>query len=377
MPFLDEITLTKEIKCGYSICVGVRIAFLPQKECLILACAMDNFTIDLYIEDSQFSRCLTLKGHEDWVRGLDFTYDEKGDLLLASTSQDYYIRLWRFAPHSDTLDSDNIIKSKNKSFKVSLDSILTGHEGWVYSANWNPKKPQLLSSSLDKSMIIWELDPGTNLWIEKIRVGEVGGNTLGFYGGVFSPDGQYILAHGYNGAFHLWKNTNDEWEPCITVGGHAGEVTDLAWDPHGEYLMTVSADQTTRIHAPWRDNQEVTWHEIARPQVHGYDMSSVAVISRYKFASSAEEKVIRTFEAPRNFVENFARICKITEDGNCGDSAPKGASVPSLGLSNKAVFASEGGGDEDSHFTEVVLTGLLKKILFCYETLILHQFLTL
>ena len=35
-------------------------------------------------------------------------------------------------------------------------------------------------------------------------MGEVGGNTLGFYGGLFGPDGTSILAHGYQGAFHHW-----------------------------------------------------------------------------------------------------------------------------------------------------------------------------
>ena len=40
----------------------------------------------------------------------------------------------------------------------------------------------------------------------QVRVGEVGGTTLGFYGAVFSPDGQSILGHGYQGAFHLWNN---------------------------------------------------------------------------------------------------------------------------------------------------------------------------
>ena len=38
-----------------------------------------------------------------------------------------------------------------------------------------------------------------------MRVGVLGGNTLGLYGGVFGPDGTSILAHGYQGAFHHWK----------------------------------------------------------------------------------------------------------------------------------------------------------------------------
>lgn len=39
----------------------------------------------------------------------------------------------------------------------------------------------------------------------QVRVGDVGGNSLGLYGAVFAPDGNYILAHGYQGSFHLWK----------------------------------------------------------------------------------------------------------------------------------------------------------------------------
>lgn len=54
--------------------------------------------------------------------------------------------------------------------------------------------------------------------------------------------------------------------------------------------------------------QEI-WYEIARPQVHGYDLQCLAVINRYKFASGADEKVIRAFEAPRNFIENFCSLC--------------------------------------------------------------------
>lgn len=43
-------------------------------------------------------------------------------------------------------------------------------------------------------------------FIIQVRVGGVGGTTLGFYGGVFSPDGNSILGHSYQGAFHLWSN---------------------------------------------------------------------------------------------------------------------------------------------------------------------------
>lgn len=51
---------------------------------------------------------------------------------------------------------------------------------------------------------------------------------------------------------------------------------------------------------------------MARPQIHGYDLTSVAVLSEYKFATGAEEKVIRAFTAPNNFIDNFKRLSKTT-----------------------------------------------------------------
>lgn len=55
-------------------------------------------------------------------------------------------------------------------------------------------------------MVVWSLcsDEADSVWLEKARVGEVGGNTLGFYGCQFAPNGKSILAHGYQGSFHLW-----------------------------------------------------------------------------------------------------------------------------------------------------------------------------
>jgi elongator complex protein 2 len=50
----------------------------------------------------------------------------------------------------------------------------------------------------------------------------------------------------------------------VTVGGHFGEVMDLQWEPGGQFLFSVSMDQTTRIHAPWvRDN-----HQEVNEQIH-------------------------------------------------------------------------------------------------------------
>ena len=77
-------------------------------------------------------------------------------------------------------------------------------------------------------------------------------------------------------------------------------------------------DQTTRIHGaiptegPGGASVPV-WHEIARPQVHGYDLVGAVFLDPLRFVSIADEKVARVFEAPREFVEtvnnlNIARL---------------------------------------------------------------------
>ena len=38
-------------------------------------------------------------------------------------------------------------------------------------------------------------------------------------------------------------------------------------------------------------SQQALWCEIARPQVHGYGMQCLNVLSRYRLASGADEKV--------------------------------------------------------------------------------------
>ncbi|KAG8303924.1 Elongator subunit elp2 [Homalodisca vitripennis] len=69
------------------------------------------------------------------------------------------------------------------------------------------------------------------------------------------------------------------------------------------------------------------------------------MLPNFRFVSGADEKVVRAFTAPQNFLENFKRLClKNTKDVESDDklvSLPTGAAVPVLGLSNKAVFQYE------------------------------------
>ncbi len=135
---------------------------------------------------------------------------------------------------------------------------------------------------MDKCLILWAPDEASGIWLERARMGEVGGQAAGYFGAVYTPDGRSILGQSFHGGLHLWTWDEEKhnWNPRPAPSGHFGAVEDLRWDPNGRYLISCSDDQTTRIFAPWRMNGEqwVSYHEIGRPQVHGHDMKCLAVI---------------------------------------------------------------------------------------------------
>lgn len=51
---------------------------------------------------------------------------------------------------------------------------------------------------------------------------------------------------------HVFRSVGqDSWEPEVTCGGHFGPVLDIGWNNVGEYFVSVSSDQTSRLHGYW------------------------------------------------------------------------------------------------------------------------------
>lgn len=59
-----------------------------------------------------------------------------------------------------------------------------------------------------------------------------------------------------------------------------------------------------------------SWHEISRPQVHGYDLVDAAFLSPTQFVSIADEKVARVFEAPQSFLSLCEYFGILSETGD-------------------------------------------------------------
>ena len=173
----------------------------------LLLIGFDNHRIEMYVrlhnetENKDKFYCLhSLVGHEDWIRDIDVCQISDEKLLIASGSQDNYIRLWKLdsnvlskkedintkliieedsvrnsdvsvaneqadknidADESDEEDGlhqkkseilEEELKLKSSLFtihskkldnyvqySINLESVLYGHEDWIYTVKFHPR----------------------------------------------------------------------------------------------------------------------------------------------------------------------------------------------------------------------------------------------
>ncbi|ANZ77293.1 BA75_04535T0 [Komagataella pastoris] len=319
----------------------------------------DNFPAKI----ANFAQSAVLAGHEDWVKSIVVKMHE-GDFFIASGAQDRYIRLWKLCLNEkiDVSDEDStkLTLLSNKQYKFTIgqtrcaihfDAIIMGHDDWISHLNWHPTKLELLSASSDTSVMIWKPDPMSGIWVGKTRLGELSmkgastatGSSGGFWSSlwIFENEKQHILTNGRTGSWRLWSSSNgDDWDQQLAITGAIKSVTDLEWSENGEYLLATSLDQTTRLYARWMSNSDgsphspTSWHEFARPQIHGYDMVCVSCLSNNRFISGGEEKILRSFDEPKGVAKLLEKFCSMRQTHI--DEMPESASLPVLGLSNKA-----------------------------------------
>ncbi|KAL1649181.1 Elongator subunit elp2 [Diplodia intermedia] len=411
---LQTVDLKQDPKTAY-FPLSVALSRLSPSTLIIAAAGTKN-NIQVYVQQassSTFALAATLKGHEDWIRSLSFALEpSSSDLLLASASQDKYTRLWRIHAGEELPAATAAVEAEvdpalagsvlgrslhNKAhriadadglpYSITFEALLVGHEDWIYSAQWRTQKAegeeengklQLLTTSADNSIAVWEADPTSGVWISVTRLGEISaqkgattatGSVGGFWIGLWAPDGRSVVSLGRTGGWRLWTRgyrhdpssaaashdvegadagDDDRWTQRVAVTGHVRAVRDVKWARDGSYLLTTSADQTTRQFAQWKrdDGQTTTttsWHEFSRPQIHGYDLNCLAPLSTpLRFVSGADEKLLRVFDQPAAVASLLSQHCAIDAAGGVAAGSgvvklPDAANIPVLGLSNKAI----------------------------------------
>lgn len=387
-----------QLPYGY-YAMAINIIKISDSEFIILAGGSKPViqVMSFSLIGESFKLEISLSGHEDWVRSIDTcelkismeTVDgvtfPKRTFIFASGSLDRIIRLWKLTvEESNTpvfVETNKLKLLTSKEYKFStntnryclfLDAILMAHDDWVSEVSWKPRESDelvadselmLLSSSADSSIMIWKSDPISGVWFPEVRLGEMAikgastatGSSGGFYCSKWIIDKEtnkeIILTNGKTGSFRCWvkddiQNTEAVFRSRTSFTGPIRSISDISWGGSGDYILVTSLDQSTRLYCRWKEDSK--WYEFGRPQIHGFDMISVKSINGTRFVSAGDEKVIRVFDMPKNIAHMLNKVCglKSLQDEKLDESLPESASLPVLGLSNKA--ALDNSGEENS-----------------------------
>lgn len=356
----------------------------------------DLFVYTFEVKSLELTLQAKLKGHEDWIKCLDFIQINENKWFIATGSQDRYIRIWNLEfKNTEELEAENrknkMTLMNNKKFPISFkdgahqmainfDSLIMGHDDWIQCIKFHPnaQKLQLLSATANTELMIWEVDHKSDIWVCNNRLGEISskgsttatGSSGGFWSCFWIIDNdkkkESVYTSGKTGSWRCWSRTinqeatpvleNDDneeeeeqkklemifddnyysqnWEQESFILGPTRECNGLSWDASkGEYLLSTSLDQTTRLYALNKKSDNTEWREFARPQIHGYDLTNILSISQTEFISAGEEKIIRIFKEPKNVADILKKFSGIEYDQT---DVSQIASMPTLGLSNKA-----------------------------------------
>merc|ERR1712178_114403 len=174
-----------------------------------------------------------------------------------------------------------VFKKKMSTEQMTLRGTLEGHGGWVTQVTTNPKFPDLLlSSSRDKSLIMWKLNktesqygfPQKRLTGHNHFVSDV----------VISSCGQFAVSSSWDKTLRLWDL---EHSTCTTkFNGHTADVLSVAFSADNRQIISCGRDKTIKLRN--------TLGELKWTQDKTNKSSHSEWVSTVKFSPTAQNPVI-------------------------------------------------------------------------------------
>jgi len=128
---------------------------------------------------------------------------------------------------------------------LQLRGTLRGHNGWVTQITTSPKYPDMiLSSSRDKSLIVWKLnrDEAGDYGVPKRRLHGHGHFVSDV---VLSSDGQYALSGSWDKCLRLWDlNTG---KTTRRFEDHSKDVLSVAFSADNRQIVSASRDKSIKL----------------------------------------------------------------------------------------------------------------------------------
>jgi WD40 repeat protein len=114
-----------------------------------------------------------------------------------------------------------------------------GHTGTVNGVVYLPGGQRIISSSLDASLRVWDLQSGKQIGIDW-RDNESDVEIIRL-----SPDGTKVVSGSFDGAVRLWDV--DTGKVIAKWTAHRGDIVSVCWSQDGERVVSGSSDGTTRV----------------------------------------------------------------------------------------------------------------------------------
>jgi WD40 repeat protein len=164
---------------------------------------------------------------------------------------------------------------------------LQGHVQRATSLAWSPDGLRLASSSLDRTVKLWETQTGQEVLTlrgHKDLVGRV----------VFDPHGRRLASCSEDGTVRVWDATPPEEnaDPRIQTlqGHHTGVVPCVAFSPDGQLFASAGTDKTLRI---WSAK---TYQELFRLPGHNEAIFAVAFGPDGRLASASGDRTVKLWD---------------------------------------------------------------------------------
>jgi len=170
--------------------------------------------------------------HTARINALSWSPDGK---RLASASYDRTIQVW------------DPLKAHRSGFFTQLLSsqrqelVYAGHRERVTALSWSPNGKQIVSSSSDKTIQVWDTLTGRRSFLYTNR-------SAGIHAAAWSPDHRLIACGSNDKTVQVWDVATRK--PIATYHGHTNYVTSVAWSPDGGHLASGSVDRSVQVWRP-------------------------------------------------------------------------------------------------------------------------------
>lgn len=204
----DSLIAQEEIAFALNKIIESMAVAVEEEKLMLFVGGVDQkihyYELDLTHPASTLTYKFSLSGHENAITKLAVVR-EGDELLLASSSKDGYIRLWKITSNLEQIKFHKNVYPILSNSKVFLEAVLVSHDCSVTALSWVRFGGllQLASSSLDCTVCLW--GSGGEAWSVEVRMGQFLGNKNAYFDVLADPSFRYLLALNYTGAVLLWE----------------------------------------------------------------------------------------------------------------------------------------------------------------------------